>query len=220
MPSIHAAPRRPPHGRREQRKHVTRRELLAAGRKLFGERGLYESRIEDLSRHAGVAKGTLYGYFPGKAALIEAVVSSGFAELLVHVHRRTEDARTRREVSERLVDAHLEFFEENPDLMRIFHQVRGLLKFDRPEGRPLRRVLKSYVSALARVLARKPAGSGRPRRLDLETATLLFGAVSGVASTRAALADGIPRDFRSAATNRALAALVLAFGPGKGGGRP
>ena len=46
-----------PRGRREHRKRVTRRELLVAGRKLFGDEGLYESRIEDLTRHAGIAKG-------------------------------------------------------------------------------------------------------------------------------------------------------------------
>ncbi|HUK63923.1 MAG TPA: helix-turn-helix domain-containing protein, partial [Dongiaceae bacterium] len=50
----------PPSGRREHRKHATRRELLIAGRRLFAERGLYDSRIEDLSRQAGIAKGTLY----------------------------------------------------------------------------------------------------------------------------------------------------------------
>lgn len=199
-------------GRREHRKHVTRRDLLAAGRSLFGEQGLYESRIEDLSSRAGIAKGTLYGYFGNKAELIEAVVSAGFSELLGHVHREAQGARTYRESVARVVDAHLAFFEENPDLMRIFHQVRGLLKFDRPEGRRLRAVLAKYLAGLGHVLAlNRPALRGREKAM-LETATLLFGATSGVCSTRRSLGGRVNGELRSPATRRALEALVIAFG--------
>lgn len=201
----------PPRGRREHRKHVTRRELLAAGRRLFGEQGLYESRIEDLSRHAGVAKGTLYGYFANKEELVEAVVSSGFNELLGHAHRQAQGARTHAEAVARLAEAHLTFFEQNPDLMRLFHQVRGLLKFARPEGLRLRRVLANYLTGLAHVLAlHHPAGRRAEREL-FATATLLFGAVSGIASTRASLAEPASRASRLRPTARAVVALVLAF---------
>ncbi len=199
-----------PRGRREHRKRVTRRELLAAGRRLFGESGLYESRIEDLSRLAGVAKGTLYGYFANKLDLIEAVVTDGFSELLGHVHRHAQRSRSHVEVVTRVVEAHLRFFEENPDLMRVFHQVRGLIKFDRPEGRPLRRVLANYLAGLAHVLALHPRRArGQASHRDL--ATLLFGAVSGISSTRASVAAAVPRSLLSRATVRALVALALAY---------
>jgi hypothetical protein len=109
-----------------------------------------------------------------------------------------------------VVDAHLAFFEANPDLMRVFHQVRGLLKFGRPEGLPLRRVLARYVARLAHVLApRRPvAKSGAAAHQEL--ATLVFGAVSGITSVRASLAATLPRNHRSRATIRALVALALA----------
>jgi len=200
----------PGRGRRERRKHLTRRDLLAAGRSLFGEQGLYDSRIEDLARHAGVAKGTLYGYFENKEQLMEAVVTTGFAELLGHVQRRTGTVGTRTEVIERVVVAHLEFFSENPDLMRIFHQVRGMLKFERPDGLPLRRALEHYLGGIADVLA-PGRTNGRARREALETATLLFGAISGVSSTHAALLGPDARGGRPRAVVRALASLVPAF---------
>ena len=217
MPSVKQAVARTRHGRREHRRHVTKRDLLAAGRRLFGEEGLYESRIEDLSKHAGVAKGTLYGYFANKAALIEAVVTTGFSELLGHVHREAQGAETHAQVVERLVAAHLTFFEENPDLMRIFHQVRGILKFNSTEALPLRRVLTKYLAGLAHVLALNRPVRRAHKREYLETAMVLFGAVSGISSTRASLAGAIRKDFRSRATIRALVALVLAFESGSGG---
>ncbi|HEY7728060.1 MAG TPA: TetR/AcrR family transcriptional regulator [Candidatus Eisenbacteria bacterium] len=210
----------PDRGRREHRKHVTRRDLLAAGRRLFGEKGLYDSRIEDLTRRAGIAKGTLYGYFANKEELIEAVVSSGFSELLGYAQREAQGARTHTDVIARLVQAHLAFFDENPDLMRVFHQVRGLLKSNRAEWRSLRRVLERYLAGLAHVLASNhPARSGS-RRERLEVAGLLFGAVSGIVSVRASLAGPAARVSPSRATVRALAACILAFEAPFPGGRP
>jgi AcrR family transcriptional regulator len=177
--------------------------------------GLYESRIEDLTRHAGIAKGTLYGYFANKNELIEAVVSSGTSELLGHAHREAQGARSHAEVVERIARSHLTFYEENPDLLRIFHQVRGLLKFNRPEVGRLRRVLSNYLAGLARLLTMEHPRGGRGE--DIEAAVVLFGAVSGVASTRAAMAGMVPSRPRSRETVRALVALVLAFEslPGK-----
>lgn len=217
-----ATPTEPPRGRREHRKHLTRRELLAAGRRLFAEKGLYDSRIEDLSRQAGVAKGTLYLYFANKEELIVAVVTNGFNELLGRVHREAQDARSRSDAVARVAEAHLAFFEENPDLMRIFHQVRGLLKFKGVESRGLRGVLSKYLAGLAHVLALHPPVRVVRGISEMDSAMLLFGAVSGITSIRASLDSAAPRAIGSRATLRALTGLVESFeapvrGPGAEG---
>src|SRR5690349_8731712 len=211
MPAQRSIPDAPPRGRREHRKHLTRRDLLAAGRRLFAEKGLYDSRIEDLSRQAGIAKGTLYLYFTNKEELIEAVVTNGFNELLGHVHRAAQDATDRERAVARVAGAHLEFFDENPDLMRVFHQVRGLLKFNGSESRSLRGVLSKYLTGLAQVLALHPGARPQRRTNDLEVAKLLFGAVSGVASIRAATDGQAPARGSSRSTLRALVELVRGF---------
>jgi AcrR family transcriptional regulator len=198
-------------GRRLYRKQTTRRELLAAGRRLFGEQGLYESRIEDLARHAGIAKGTLYGYFADKDELIEAVVSAGLSELLGHVHREAQEAHTHPEVLARVASAHLAFFEENPDLMRIFHQVRGLLKFRRPGDSSLRRALMNYLASLGHVLALHAAPRSGSKRRCFAMATILFGTVSGIASMRASLAESDLVGDQSRAITRGVVALVSIF---------
>jgi len=200
----------PIQGRREHRKQVTRRELLVAGRRLFSEKGLYDSRIEDVTQIAGVAKGTLYGYFADKEALVQAVVTSGFDELAGQVQRESRDAATRAERIERVVHAHLVFLDQNPDLMRLFHQVRGLLKFEQPKAAGLRPVLEHHLEIVATRISR----DGRTwSERDMAAAKVLFGAVSGIASARAATRpqDSIAVD--EAATVRAIAAAVLAFDP-------
>jgi AcrR family transcriptional regulator len=65
-----------------------RRELLPAGRKLFSGKGLYESRIEEITESADVGKGTLHTYFRNREALILAVVTGGFDDLRRQVEQR------------------------------------------------------------------------------------------------------------------------------------
>lgn len=207
-------------GRREHRKHLTRRELLAAGRRLFAEQGLYDSRIEDLSRLAGVAKGTLYGYFANKEELIEAVVTQGFNELLGKVHRAALGATSRREAIGRIAEAHVAFFAENPDLMRIFHQLRGLLKFGGSESRSLRAALSRYLDGLADVIE-KPRGGHRMRaHSGRRIAMVLFGAISGVTSIHAAVEGGILRNFHTRALVRSVEEMVRVYGATLPAGAP
>ncbi|MFI5370490.1 MAG: TetR/AcrR family transcriptional regulator [Candidatus Eisenbacteria bacterium] len=198
----------PERGRREHRKRITRRDLLVAGRRLFSEKGIYDARIEDLTHLAGVAKGTLYGYFADKEALIEAVVTSGFDELAGVVQRATHGATTRAERIERVAREHLVFLDENPDLMRVFHQVRGLLKFDEPHWPGLRRVFEYHLETVARQISR----DGRTvTERDRAIAKLLFGAISGIASTRAATRPRESVAVDAQATAHAITAAVLAY---------
>jgi AcrR family transcriptional regulator len=165
----------------------TRQGLLSAGRKLFSDRGLYESRVEEITEMADVGKGTLYRYFRNKEALVLAVVEAGFADLRQRVAARTDHARDFDAAIEAIAEAHVGFFADNPDLMRIFHQVRGMLKFDRPEWRPLAASLEGHLEFLAGTLRRLDRGSraGRARHRDL--AGLLFGGVSGALSVHVAV---------------------------------
>ncbi|MHB8067584.1 MAG: TetR/AcrR family transcriptional regulator [Desulfobaccales bacterium] len=51
------------------------REILAAARKLMEQRGLEDVTIEEIAGAAGVAKGTIYLYFPSKDELIQALIT-------------------------------------------------------------------------------------------------------------------------------------------------
>ncbi|HVP38396.1 MAG TPA: TetR/AcrR family transcriptional regulator [Candidatus Saccharimonadales bacterium] len=190
MPGTAALVAHLPASPRERRKILTRAELLSAGRKLFSEKGLYESRIEDLTSTAGIAKGTLYRYFRDREHLIEAVVAEGLRELRQHIEVRLRGAGGREEVVRGLAEAHLSFLDQHRDLMRIFHQVRGLLTFDRARWKPLHALLEAHIAFLERALGLAVRGTGmRPadRRL---LATLIFGGISGFGMARAALAPG------------------------------
>jgi len=60
--------------RRSRRKNARPGELLAAALDLFVEKGYAATRVEEVARHAGVSKGTLFLYYSSKEELFKAVV--------------------------------------------------------------------------------------------------------------------------------------------------
>jgi AcrR family transcriptional regulator len=60
--------------RRQRRKEARPAELIAAGLQEFAQHGYAATRLDDVARRAGVAKGTIYRYFADKEALFLAAV--------------------------------------------------------------------------------------------------------------------------------------------------
>lgn len=63
-----------PHPRWRRRKEARPEEILEAALDVFVTRGYAAARLDQVARRAGVTKGTIYLYFPSKAALFKAVV--------------------------------------------------------------------------------------------------------------------------------------------------
>lgn len=60
---------------RQRRKEARPQELIDAALELFAEKGFAATRSEEVAARAGVAKGTLYLYYPSKEELLKAVIS-------------------------------------------------------------------------------------------------------------------------------------------------
>lgn len=60
--------------KRRRRKDARPAEIVVAAMRLWSERGFAATRLDDVAAGAGVAKGTIYLYFPSKEALFEAAV--------------------------------------------------------------------------------------------------------------------------------------------------
>lgn len=63
-----------PEQKRQRRKDARPSEILEAGLALFAERGFAATRLEDVAKRAGIAKGTVYLYFSSKESLFEAAL--------------------------------------------------------------------------------------------------------------------------------------------------
>lgn len=73
---------------RKARGAATRERLLAAARRLFGQRGYEATSIGSVLEASGVARGALYHHFQSKAELFDAVL----AEMLIEIAERTAAA--------------------------------------------------------------------------------------------------------------------------------
>ncbi|NOZ72879.1 MAG: TetR/AcrR family transcriptional regulator [Chloroflexi bacterium] len=66
-------PKQPTAERRELNKRDKRERLLTASLRLFREKGYDQTKVADITRAAGVAKGTFFNYFPSKELVLLAL---------------------------------------------------------------------------------------------------------------------------------------------------
>jgi AcrR family transcriptional regulator len=79
VPAAKPAPRSPRWRRQPEERP---QQILEAAFRVFGTRGLHQATLDDVARAAGITKGTIYLYFPDKAALFSAMLKARVNDLL------------------------------------------------------------------------------------------------------------------------------------------
>jgi AcrR family transcriptional regulator len=139
----------PIRNRRAERYAATRREILDAAWELVRADGLGSLAMRDLGARVGMRAQSLYGYFPSKYAIYDAMFAESNHELL---HRLSALASTTRDPVDGLrSNAHvfMDFCVEDPVRYQLLFQ-RTIPKFEpSPEAyAPALRVLDSARAAL------------------------------------------------------------------------
>ena len=97
----------------------TRQRLLQAATGEFAREGYAQANVNDISRAAGFAKGTIYNYFDSKRALmlalIDEIAASHFAYVSAPVDQQQDPARR----LERFFEAGFAWVTENLDQGRV-----------------------------------------------------------------------------------------------------
>lgn len=70
-------------------------QILKAAFRVFGARGLHQATLDDVAAAAGITKGTIYLYFPSKAALFTAMLKARVNDLLPVMDAREDGHRPR-----------------------------------------------------------------------------------------------------------------------------
>jgi len=111
--------------RTRQAPDVRRAQVLDAAGRVFLERGLAGTTMDDVAQAAGVAKGTVYLYFASKDALVEAL-GAGLVERVVTRAQRLPDVRPGAFAAQldRFVSGVVDDMLDYPDLQHlVFHDV-------------------------------------------------------------------------------------------------
>jgi TetR/AcrR family transcriptional regulator len=132
----------------EETQTDTRRRLLEAAADTFAERGYHGTRIDSVSQRAGVAKGTIYNYFPSKGAVLETLVAEACLLAAEAALATPEDAPTRARL-EAFVEANLRWARRRKSLAVLF--ARELLAGDAEIKRLIRRAAAPCVLKLAAI---------------------------------------------------------------------
>jgi AcrR family transcriptional regulator len=152
--------------RRAERYAATRREILDAAWDLVRANGLGALAMRDLGARVGMRAQSLYGYFPSKFAIYDAMFAESNRELL----RRVNDLTTARDPIEALrarTRMFIAFCVEDPGRYQLLFQ-RTIPGFEpSPEAyAPAMEVLETAGEAL------RACGINDPRAVDLWTAII------------------------------------------------
>jgi AcrR family transcriptional regulator len=135
---------------RSQAKASRRSVLLREAARLFAENGYNGVSIEDLGAAAGVSGPAVYRHFPGKAAVLGALLVGVSEDLLGGGRAVVEGGGTPGEVLGRLVAFHADFALDNPDVIRV--QDRDLGSLAAEDGAAVRRLQRGYIDVWAQQL--------------------------------------------------------------------
>ena len=95
-------------------RQVRERELVAATRALFDERGMQEAPIEEIARTVGIARGLVYRHFSSKEELFVATVADYLDELAELLERAVEAEQEPTVQLERLTRAYAVYCQRHP----------------------------------------------------------------------------------------------------------
>jgi AcrR family transcriptional regulator len=96
-------------------------EILAAARSEFALRGFANATLDSIADRVGIAKGTIYLYFPSKTDLFLALLRQGVLELHQDVRREMDAAADTRGKLRAFLRARLSYCGRNRDFFRIYY---------------------------------------------------------------------------------------------------
>ncbi len=105
-------------------------EILAAARKVFATKGFRDATVDDIAAEAGIAKGTVYLYYPSKKEMYLAALKQGLEELRQRTGAAMQAAAGAQAKLRAFVRTRMEYAEANRDFFRIYHSEFGNLTND------------------------------------------------------------------------------------------
>jgi TetR/AcrR family transcriptional regulator len=132
----------------EDKKERKRKEIIEAAKRVFSARGYYQATMDEIASEAGVAKGTLYLYYPSKAHLLLACVR----EMMECLAKRMRDmldeyqgkGASPLEIIRHAIGIYLDHLNRNKDML-ITGMREGQVSAEEIGGEELRKEIISHI---------------------------------------------------------------------------
>lgn len=106
--------------RKEREFNMRRAEILGKAEKIFAAKSFHDVTMAEIASASGFSTGSLYQFFAGKENLYTTMVSEKLDLMFAEVRKSTETAKDLIDKIETLIDAHLQFVEQNADFLLLF----------------------------------------------------------------------------------------------------
>lgn len=157
---------------RKNQSEARRCSILQAARCVFARQGYASTVVDDIAAQAGIAKGTLYLYFPSKEQIYLAALLEDARRLDAVTRTRIEEARSWQEKLAAYLQVRLDYLEAHPDFLRIFlAEFRSMMVRGVPLQSELHQLMRDGEGQLAQIFAAAIA-RGEIRPVDPELAAL------------------------------------------------
>lgn len=143
-------------------------EILQAARKVFSQHGFRDACVDDIAAAAGMAKATVYSYFPSKEHIYLGALSQGIQELADRTQREMDAADGVRAKVEAFIRTRLQFLQENRDFFAVYHAEFGNLIHPASLNQDFRELYRQQFDRL-HTLLRNGAARGELDDISAET---------------------------------------------------
>jgi len=96
-------------------------EILQAARRVFADKGFSDASVDEIAQAAGVAKGTVYLYYPSKRDIYWEALKGGLVALCEVLETAVRAADSTENKIRAFMRTKMLFFEEHRDFFKIYH---------------------------------------------------------------------------------------------------
>lgn len=144
-------------------------EILDCTTSLFATNGYQNTDVQEIADRLGVAKGTIYHYFPSKERLFLAAVDRGMEQMSEFINSSVQNIEDPIKKIAEAIRSYLIFFDKNPDFIELIVQERAEF---RDRKKPTYLVHRERNVKPWNDLFESLSKAGRFRKLDAENTTL------------------------------------------------
>ena len=138
---------------RERQRQEREMLVLRAAADLFVERGYHETSMEDIAARVGIAKGTVYLYFPSKREIFLETFRQGTLALQEEVARNMAAEDDTEAKIRAFIRTRLDYSERNRGFIRIYYtEFNNMLIHPAPVQQEFQDLYNRQAHALARVI--------------------------------------------------------------------
>lgn len=150
----------------QQRGEETRGKILAAAKEIFSEKGYHNTNTKEIARHAGVATGSVYMYFPDKKEIFMEVFRSIYREIRENVIDENLQALFAADNPEDVVTLMIDTLSRAHKISPLFHKEVIVMVYTDPDIRRINDEEESQILNLVTGLLLKHKNKLRVQHLD------------------------------------------------------